>query len=138
MEVASDVIIRTKMSEICLCKNGILKVTIVKEDEVDLEEVQKCFAIYKELGCDKKKVLQLMNFNVPALISKEAREYIDEHAVNYFIASAMVTQSLAVRLIINFCMKFFRNKIPLKLFSNEKDALKWLRSFEANTPEILN
>ena len=128
IEVFSPVVIKTNLTEIWLDKEGILRVKAVKEGELGIEELKEAFSIYRTLGCHEKKAFQLLDFTVPVLITKEAREYVDKMAPEYFLASAVVTQSLPVRLIINFCMKFFNPVISLKMFNNEDEALKWLRS----------
>jgi hypothetical protein len=120
----------TSICEISLDDDNILRVTVLKEGEMDLDEVKKCFEVYRSLGCDRKKALQLLDFTVPAIITKEARDYVDLMAPDFFIASAVVTQSLPVRIIVNFCMRFFNPAVPLKMFVNEEDARTWLKTQE--------
>jgi hypothetical protein len=122
-------IIRTGLNEISLDEDRILRVRALKEGEMDLREVQRCFEIYRELGCNEPKVLQLMDLRLPVSISKEAREFVDEHAPDFFIASAVVSDSLAVRIVVNF-VSLFRPSIPLKMFSTEEQAMKWLLQFK--------
>ncbi|MBI2269715.1 MAG: STAS/SEC14 domain-containing protein [Bacteroidetes bacterium] len=122
-------IIRTRNSEIWLDEEGILRLKPIKGGDIDLDEARACFEVYKKLGCDKKKVLQLIDASEGAAITHEGREYASQHGRYYFIASAIVGTSLAVRLIVNFFNSFYKQPVPFKLFSNEEDALKWLRSF---------
>jgi hypothetical protein len=128
MQVLSDVI-STGNNEIHIDSEGILRVKAIKEGEIDLAEVQRCFNIYKELGCTERKALQLLDLSLSVTISKEARDYTDKMAPDYFVASAVVSDSLAVRIIVNFCVRFFNPAIPLKMFDTEKEALAWLRKF---------
>lgn len=130
MEVFTPVIIRTAITEIFIDEEGILRVKAIKEGELDLEEVKECFEAYKRLGCLERKALQLVDFTVSVLVTKEAREYIDKMADKYFLASAVLSQSLPVRIIINFTMKFFNPAVPLKMFSSEEEALAWLRGYK--------
>ena len=47
----------------------------------------------------------------------------------YRIATAHLSNSLSGRLFGNFFMKFFKPKINNRMFSDEKEALKWLKGF---------
>ncbi len=127
MLVLETNLIVTSLNEIWLDEEGILRVRAFKEGEFDIEEATQCFDIYKKLGCEKKRVLQLVDLSIPVLITKEAREYTDKMAPHFFIASAVVSRSLPVRIIINFCMKFFNPQVPLRMFDTELEALAWLR-----------
>jgi hypothetical protein len=133
MGVFKPIVIKTAHTEIFLDNEGILRVKAVKEGEMDLVEVRECFEAYKKIGCFEKKALQLVDFTVSVLVTKEAREFIDKMADKYFIASAILTESLPVRIIINFSMKFFNPAVPIKMFSKEAEALEWLRSIQKNS-----
>lgn len=129
-EIQSLEIIKTKKSEIWLDEDGILRIKPIIGGDIDLEETKACFEAYKKLGCEKRKVLQLIDASEDASITHEGREYAYKHGRHYFIASAVVGTSLAVRLIVNFFNSFYKQPVPVKLFSNVEDALKWLRSFK--------
>lgn len=121
--------IRTPFNEIWFDAEGILHVRATEQGEIDLDEVKACFEVYEKLGCRQNKVLQLMDARIGLTIAKEARDYAAREGVNYFIASAIVSDSLSVRLVVNFFNMFYKHKVPFKLFRNEKEALKWLRKF---------
>ena len=119
----------TKKTEIWFDEEGVLWLKPIKEANVDLKEIMTCFKIYREMGCDKKKVLQVIDARATVSITHEAREYTSKHGNDFFIASAVISNSLAIRLIVNFFNSFYNQKLPLKMFATEKAALKWLRSF---------
>lgn len=118
--------ISTPFNEIWFDAQGILHVRATEQGEIDLDEVKCCFAVYEQLGCRQKKVLQLMDARVGLTMSKEARDFVAKEGVNYFIASAIVSDSLSVRLVVNFFNLFYKHKVPFRLFRNEEEALKWL------------
>jgi len=123
-------IIKTNTSEIWIDGQGLLRVKVVEGAELNLEEVIICFDSYRELGCGPhNKVLQLMDVRVNSSMNKEAREYVAKQAKDFFIASAVVTDNLAVRLIANFINKFYKLDIPFKLFHTEEKALEWLSKY---------
>ena len=123
-------IIKTKTSEIWIDDRGILNVKVSEGAELTYEEVKNCFDIYRELGCGgDNKVLQLMYANVNAAMSKEAREYVAKQGQDFFIASAVITNNLAIRLIANFISKFYKLGFPFKIFDSEDKALEWLLKY---------
>ncbi len=123
-------IIKTKISEIWLDEKGILNVKIIEGADFTYDEVEICFDAYKQLGCgENNKVLQLMHAKVNAAMSKEARELVAKKGKDFFIASAVVTDNLAVRLIANFISKFYKLDFPFKIFDSEEKALEWLLKF---------
>ena len=121
---------QTAMNEIWLDDEGILWLMPIESGEIDLEEAKACFKIYKSMGCDKKKVLQLMDMRNSVTISKDARDFAAKEGNNYFIASAIVSNTLAVRIMVNFFNKFYKPEVPFKLFGDIESALKWLRTFK--------
>lgn len=121
---------KTKLNDIWIDDEGILWIASTELGELDLEEAKACFEIYKKLGCDKKKVLQLMDMRNSLTITKEARDYAATQGKKYFIASACVSESLAVRLIVNFFSKLYKNNVPFKMFGDIESAKIWLRTFK--------
>lgn len=123
-------IIKTKTSEIWIDERDVLRVNILEGSELNLEEVVTCFDSYRELGCgENNKVLQLMDARVNCTMTKEAREYVAKQAKDFFIASAVVTDNLVVRLIANFITKFYKLEVPFKIFDTEEKAWEWLLRF---------
>jgi hypothetical protein len=123
-------IIKTKTSEIWIDENAILRVNVMEGAELTYEEVAICFESYAKLGCGSdNKVLQLMDARVNSSMTKEGREYVAKQAKHFFIASAVITNNLPVRLIANFFIKFYRLNIPVKIFDSKEKALEWLLKF---------
>lgn len=120
----------TKCNEIWLNEEGILIVKAIQGADIDEEEAIACFEIYRQLGCYENKVLQLLDARADMSITREARNYAAEHGKDFFIASAIVTDSFTVRLIVNFFNSFYKPLVPFKLFSTEEEALAWLRNFK--------
>ncbi len=121
--------ILTGKSEIWIDEEGILRLCPVDGSEIDLEEVKACFAHYRALGLKKKKALQLIDARIDVSFTQEARDYAAKHAREYFIASAVISSSLPVRLLINFFNAFDKDGAPLRMFKTEEEALGWLRTF---------
>jgi hypothetical protein len=68
----------------------------------------------------------LLDANVAGDISHEAR---DEFAKSkYRLAVAIVTNSLANKLLGNFFIKFHKPLSSSRIFSDEPSAIEWLRT----------
>lgn len=121
----------TGKSDIWIDERGILHLHLHENIELDLEEAKKCFKIYEELGCKRNKVLQIMDAGKGnPTVTKAARDYAAEMGKEYFIASAIISKSLAVRMMVNFFNSFYKGHgVPFKLFPNEEEAVKWLETF---------
>lgn len=123
--------IKTKLNEIWIDDEGFLNLKPMEgaELDLDLDEVKACFEAYKDLGVGThNKVLELIDARDGSM-TMEARTYAAEVGRDYFIAAAIISNSLAVRLVVNFFNKFYTNVVPFKMFATEDEARKWLRTF---------
>jgi hypothetical protein len=120
----------TKMSEIWIDEEGFLILKPRESVELDLEEVKACFEAYRSLGIGpNNKILELIDARDGSM-NTEARTYAAQHGKDYFIAAAIVSDSLAVRLVVNFFNGFYTQIVPFKMFSTGEEARKWLRGFK--------
>ena len=121
--------IKTKLNEIWIDDEGFLILKPKEGAELDLEEVKACFEAYKELGVGPhNKVLELIDARDGSMTG-EARSYAAEMGKDYFIAAAIISDSLAVRMVVNFFNTFYTHIVPFKMFATEEEARKWLRTF---------
>ncbi len=127
-------IYKTNCTTIRIDEEGILCVQVHENAELDREEMESCFDIYRQLGCAEHKILQIIDGNYNFNITKEGREYASEHGKEFFIASALVTTNLAVRLVFNFFMKFYKAELPFRMFKTETEARTWLYEFRTVNP----
>lgn len=131
MTVAEERKFKTHMSDIWIDEDGVLVLRFLKDGEVELEEVKSCFNAYSQMGIGpNNKALQLIIAKHHALPNAQARDYAAENGKNYFIASAVVGNFVAVRLIVNFFNSFYKSPVPFKMFGDEESARKWLNSFK--------
>ncbi len=62
---------------------------------------------------------------------KESREFNGSpEVIQYCSAMAFISDSLAKKLLANFFISINKDKVPMKFFNNEKDALIWLSQFK--------
>lgn len=63
--------------------------------------------------------------------SREVRQYFDSDFVHSLTrANAIVVGSGISRTIINLVLKFSKQNVPTKIFTNEEKALEWLKEFD--------
>lgn len=121
--------IKTKLNEIWIDDEGFLNLKPMEGAELDLKEVMVCFEVYRELGVGPhNKVLELIDAKEGSMTT-EARAYAASLGGDYFIAAAIISDSLAVRIVVNFFNTLYTNTVPFKMFATEEEARKWLRTF---------
>lgn len=95
-------------------------------------DLEKAKLVHKKIGelSNGKAMLQLF-IACPGLdVEKEVREWgAIEDSNKYTIASAIVCNSLAHKLLGNFFIKVQKPLRPTKMFSSEEEAVIWLKSF---------
>jgi len=122
-------IIETNISIIEELPNGIFKVTIKPNVEVERRDLEESYRILLDLTGGKPSLF-LEIFPPSSDATLEAREYFADKKRNKIKkAEAFVVKSLAHRMIAKFHLNFYKPEHIIKIFSNEKDALKWLETF---------
>jgi hypothetical protein len=122
--------IHTAKAKIWVDEPGVLCMQPNKGVELNLEDVKEYFRICREYLRGSGKTVQLMYGLNDFTMSKEAREYIADHAAELFLASAMITHNLAIRLIVTFFDRFHKSEVPFKSFETVEDAREWLLTFK--------
>jgi hypothetical protein len=87
--------------------------------------------------CVEKRLTLSQGISYPALVdmrglqsvTKEAREYMAREGAALITAAALITGSELNRMLGNIFLRINRPKVPLKLFTNEKEAKDWLKQF---------
>lgn len=124
-------VIRTALTEIFFDDHKILRLKPKVGSDIDESEVKACFQVYREMGIGPhNKVLQLMDAQENMTMTREDREYAAINGNDFFIASAIVTNNLSVRLIANFFVLFYKDRtVPFRLFGDIDSATQWLLKF---------
>ena len=80
----------------------------------------------KLVGNDKYAVFVDATKN--SIASKEVRDFMANHIPPNRLATAIITNNnLAINVIANFYLRVHQPKVLTKLFSNENDAVDWLK-----------
>lgn len=127
-EKKTNVVRSIKIDEaiIELKEQGYVRVLFLDNVVLDVDLQYKLLENYKIL-CQDKKYPFLFEAMENVSVTKEARDNarnLEEQAP--ILKTAVVAGTLPYRMIANFYLKFNKPRIPFKLFSTKKDALKWL------------
>ena len=118
--------ISTRCAVFDLIEDGILRVRLLENAEIDIDEsklMQK-----KSLSMTQgKKFVVLIDARAEVVVSRESREWgSTEEGQKNLIAQAIVVNTLANRIVGNFIIKFHKPIAKTALFTDERNALAWL------------
>lgn len=121
--------IRTRINEKYVDSDGILRIKVIEGAHMDVASLKEDGEANIQLT-GNRRVLALYDSRGFFTIEPEAREYLRSGIVDPTrIATAVLTDRLATKLLVNFFIRFNKPKTPMKMFTNEKQALIWLKSF---------
>lgn len=69
----------------------------------------------------------VIHLNGMRMASKEARAYMAKEGVTGITMGAFVVGSSIERVILNFFLTLEKPPVPAKAFTNEEDAVKWIK-----------
>lgn len=121
--------IKTANGTVSFQEEGIIRYQIDQTDEITLQNVKEFLEAVRNLG-DGKSFCNLIVMNEFIQVGDDARKYAaGEDSNKYTIADAFVINSIALKLVGNFYIRYNKPVRPTRIFNNEEDALVWLRNF---------
>ena len=129
MEILKN--IQFEYANIELLSNGIIRVDMLSDHTIDLEEsVQINIAEGELLNGELESGLVLMLAGSTTQFTNEALEFsASKEGLRFSIAEALVVKNLAQRMVVNFYLKINKPSVPSKAFDSEDAAAEWLLSF---------
>jgi hypothetical protein len=110
-------------------KDGIIQVIFKEGIELDVDLQDRMLFVYLQLFGNTKRPFLFNAFN-DVVITKEARDHSAELEKTYpGIASAVIADNLAYKIIANFYLKVNKPKTPYKVFNDVASAEIWLKTF---------
>jgi len=133
----SETSIRAKQATISIIENGFIRILVDEEAEITRKDILEINEAKKKLAGNQPHIV-LFIAPIHGNVTSEARAAAASKEVCHnAIAKAIVTKSLAQRLVANFFLRFNKPPVPTKLFSIEKEAMDWLKMMrKANTSHI--
>lgn len=105
--------------------NGMLLSQLDEDAEMELEDIIDQRRICHEFTQGKPHVI-LAIAGSRTSATKEAREYSSANVPEGRIAEAIIIHSLSVKLLGSVYLKIHKPRVITKMFTDEKEALKWL------------
>lgn len=106
---------------------GIL-VSLSKSPKRTVENISGNVALVKKITGNKKVPLLIYLSNSP-VPDKETRKFSTEKIPEIYSAMAMVSKPGLAKFIMNILFSLQKPPIPMKSFSNDVDAKKWLMQY---------
>lgn len=99
-------------------------------DEIDLKEAKAHTAAIEKIRKGRPCHLLINFLQSTVNISNQARNYFAHNKAHskLRLSQAIVIDGLAQKIVGNFYKNFHRPDCPVELFTNEEDAIKWIRS----------
>ncbi|MCU7550701.1 STAS/SEC14 domain-containing protein [Chitinophagaceae bacterium LB-8] len=107
--------------------DGIL-VSLSKSPKRTVANITDNIALVKRITSNQTVPLLIYLANSP-VPDKETRKFSTEQLPNVYKAMAMVSKPGLAQLIMNILFKFKPPPIPMKSFTNDKDAKEWLMQY---------
>jgi len=122
-------IIETSTAKVSLREDGIFHLIYSPKAEVKLDDAREIIAAqYKVLKGKKSPVL--VDIREMKSIDREARQYFkSEETVKITSADGIVVGSPVSRVLGSFFLGINKPVYPIKLFTSEAKAIKWLKEF---------
>lgn len=107
--------------------DGIL-VSLSKSPKRTVENITGNIALVRSITNNRKVPLLIYLSNSP-IPDKETRKFASEQLPKVYTAMAMVSKPGLATLIMNVLFKLKAPPIPIKNFTDDKEAKEWLKQF---------
>jgi hypothetical protein len=108
-------------------KDKIIRTKVKPFADVSIDEARENSIAVNTLAAGGKHPLLIDSRNIRS-ISKEARDFFSmNNRESSVIAFAIIIDSPLSRIIGNFFMGLNKPRVPARLFSNEEEAIEWLK-----------
>lgn len=116
-------------SEVWMRPDGIVHIHMHSEKVIGARECSEMIDAIEQLG-EGKEVPVMTSAGENVVIEKEARDFsASPRGLQYTKADAFIAKNLAHRLIVNLYLKVNKPLKPSRAFSNEAEAVAWLKTF---------
>ncbi|MES2396745.1 MAG: hypothetical protein V4549_12110 [Bacteroidota bacterium] len=120
---------KTRTCEIFIDEFEILHIKILGGVIIDRADAADNFLVAKYLT-KGKPVLKLVDARKIFKIKKEAFAFVEkENDPKKYIAKAILVGSLISRYLNHFFLSQQNAKLPVRIFTSEKEAMEWLKMF---------
>ena len=120
--------IELDFATVFLREDGIVSTEIFSDDSLSLEQTKELLKAYLKVsnGGNVPHLIIPSKFVIP---ENEVLNYLRYEANKFGKADAYVIKSLPQKILGNFFIKVLKPELPSRLFTNEEEALKWLKAY---------
>lgn len=116
----------TQIAQVSLCSDGIIRVMIKKQADVDAQQLKILFEVYNQIVEGKAYAYIYYTEDSTTNFTDDGRSYAKNEEFSFpKICNAVVVTKLAHKLIANFYLKFNKPYYPYKVFNDMNEAEKW-------------
>lgn len=123
----STKLIKGEIADYYLDTDGILY-SYSKNPMRTVKNISENITLVKQIT-DNKPVPLLIYLCDSPIPDKETRKFSTEQLPNVYKAMAMVSKPGLSKFIMNILFKFQKPPIPMKSFSDDKEAKEWLQQY---------
>lgn len=114
-----------------LRKDGIFQVQYFKDQSYGIEDAKKIVDAFRRLGGkERRKVLAIYHHN--NLFDSEVMKFIGGEEITRELvkSDALVTNSLALKILINSYFHLIKPPRPIRIFNSKEEAISWLHDLK--------
>jgi hypothetical protein len=120
-------LIKGEIADYWMSEEGILY-SYSKSPVRTVKNISENIALVKQITGNKKVPLLIYLSNSP-VPDKETRKFSTEQLPNVYTAMAMVSKPGLAKFIMNILFSLKKPPIPMKSFTDDEEAKKWLRQY---------
>jgi hypothetical protein len=120
-------LIKGEIADYYLDPDGILY-SYSKPPKRTIQNISGNIALVKQITGGKKVPL-LIYLSKSPVPDKETRKFAAEQLSNVYTAMAMISKPGLALFIMSILFKFKPAPIPMKIFSDDREAKEWLKQF---------
>lgn len=113
-------------AKIFLRQDGIICIHIKDDVDIQLADAMEHFESLRYLAGGKKYPVLVLTGNGGTVDNQVKDFYRSKKANEPTLAEAVLAKSLAHKLIVNFLIKFNKPDRPIRMFTDEEEAVEWL------------
>jgi len=124
---------KTQNSAYFLRPDGIVLAKTINSTPLTKEVILENFELIKQISTDLGQSIKILaESEQMQRLSRCARDYMRTEAAQqydqYIIGTAMLTQNQLAKMLANFIVGLRKQARPLKIYTNEADAIAWLKN----------
>ncbi|MDH4199106.1 MAG: hypothetical protein OEV66_01900 [Spirochaetia bacterium] len=124
-------VLKTRVAKLTMGQDGLTHMILDHKDGLTVDDLKEILSAISTLTGGEKAIVfsKSLNFKTPShqvrtvAAAKESAEVVK--------AVATVAANPIIRVAANFFLKISKPPFPFKTFTDEKEAILWLKSFQA-------